>query len=191
MNLKEAEISRRSIFHGRILDLAVRQIKLPNGQIASREVVSHQPAAAVMAISHDKKMLLVKQWREPIKQLTLEIPAGLIDPTDASPLEAMKRELNEEGGYRAAYWEKVSEFYSSPGFTNEKLYLFYCDTLTRLTHKRSLDADEFLTADWYSLSDLKQLLAQGKIVDAKTVYAIACWENMILTGKQKNRQNND
>ena len=65
-------------------------------------------------------MLLVKQWREPIKQLTLEIPAGLIDETDASPLDAMKRELNEEGGYKAEYWEKVSEFYTSVGFVMKK-----------------------------------------------------------------------
>jgi ADP-ribose pyrophosphatase len=99
----------------------------------------------VIAINDEQKMLLVKQWREAIKQITLEIPAGLIDPTDASPLDAMKRELNEEGGYKADYWEKVSEFYSSPGFCDEKMYLFYCDTLTKLTDKRSLDEDEFLT----------------------------------------------
>lgn len=192
MDLKETEISSQSIFKGRILDLSVRTIKLPNGETAPREVVEHRPASAVMAINDQKQMLLVKQWREPIKQLTLEVPAGLIDDTDASPLDAMKRELNEEGGYRAEYWEKVSEFYSSPGFTNEKLYLFYCDTLTKIENKRSLDADEFLTSDWYSLDDLKRLLSEGKIVDAKTVYAITCWENMLLTGeKQANKDNND
>lgn len=192
MDLKETEISSQSIFKGRILDLSVRTIKLPNGETATREVVEHQAASAVMAINDKKQMLLVKQWREPIKQLTLEIPAGLIDDTDASPLDAMKRELNEEGGYRAEYWEKVSEFYSSPGFTNEKLYLFYCDTLTKIENKRSLDADEFLTADWYSLDDLKRLISEGKIVDAKTVYAITCWENMLLTGDgQPNKENDD
>lgn len=191
MDLKEREISSQSVFHGRILDLNVRKIKLPNGETTTREVVEHQPAAAVMAINRQKQMLLVKQWREPIKQLTLEIPAGLIDPTDASPLDAMKRELNEEGGYRADYWEKVSEFYSSPGFTNEKLYLFYCDTLTKLKNKRSLDADEFLNSSWYSLSQLKELLAEGKIVDAKTVYAITCWENMLLTANARSKENND
>lgn len=188
MDLKEKAISEQNIFQGRILDLAVRTIELPNGKTATREIVKHQPASAVMAINKDKKMLLVKQWREPIEQLTLEIPAGLIDPTDASPLDAMKRELNEEGGYHADYWEKVAEFYSSPGFTNEKLYLFYCDTLTKLQDKRSLDADEFLTADWYSLDQLKHLLSEGKIVDAKTVYAIACWENMLLTGAKDKQQ---
>lgn len=191
MELKETEISSQPIFKGRIVDLSVRTIQLPNGETATREVVAHQPASAVMAINDKKQMLLVKQWREPIKQLTLEIPAGLIDPSDASPLDAMKRELNEEGGYRADYWEEVTEFYSSPGFTDEKLYLFYCDTLTKLEDKRSLDEDEFLTSDWYSLEDLKRLVSEGKIVDAKTIYAITFWENMLLTSAQSTKADND
>ncbi|MCT7729726.1 MAG: NUDIX hydrolase, partial [Lactobacillus iners] len=66
------------------------------------------------------------------------------------------------------------------------LYLFYCDTLTKVENKRPLDDDEFLTQVWYSLDELKQLLAQGKIVDSKTVMAINLWENMVLTGNRKN-----
>lgn len=184
MDLKESEISSKKIFSGRILDLEVRTIKLPNGQTTTREVALHRPAAGVVAINQQKEMLLVEQWREPIKQLSLEIPAGLIDKTDASPLDAMKRELNEEGGYRADYWEKLAEFYTSPGFTNEKIYLFYADTLTKLTDKRDLDPDEFLTSHWYSLEELKKMLSSGQIQDAKTIYAISVWENMLLTTNQ-------
>ena len=191
MDLKETEISSQSIFKGRIVDLSVRKIKLPNGETSTREIVKHKPAAAAIAINDKKQMLLVKQWREPIKALTLEIPAGLIDDTDASPLDAIKRELNEEGGYRADYWEKVAEFYSSVGFTDEKIYLFYCDTLTKLEEKRSLDADEFLTSDWYSLDELKKLISEGKIIDEKTIYAITFWENMLLTNNQSSKENND
>lgn len=189
MSLKEKEISSKPIFKGRLIDLSVRTIKLPNGETSTREIVNHQPTAAVIAINKKQQMLLVEQWREPIKQLTLEIPAGLIDPTDASPLDAMKRELNEEGGYHADYWEKITEIYSSPGFTNEKLYLFYCDTLTKLQEKRSLDSDEFLTSHWYDLEELKKLSAKGKIVDAKTAYAISVWENMLLTGAETKEDN--
>ncbi len=189
MDLKETEISSQHIFKGRIVDLSVRTIELPNGETSTREVIKHRPAAGVIAINKDKKMLLVEQWREPIKQLTLEIPAGLIDSTDATPLDAMKRELNEEGGYRADYWEEITEFYSSPGFTDEKMYLFYCDTLTKLEEKRSLDSDEFLTTHWYSLEELKKLVAEKKIVDAKTLYAIALWENMLLTGAPSKKEN--
>lgn len=191
MDLKETEISSQPIFKGRIVDLSVRTIKLPNGETSTREIVKHQPAAAVIAINEQKQMLLVKQWREAIKALTLEIPAGLIDETDASPLDAIKRELNEEGGYRADYWEKVTEFYSSVGFTDEKLYIYYCDTMTKLENKRSLDKDEFLTAEWYSLDQLKKLLSEGKIVDAKTIYAITVWENMLLTSSQDTKDKDD
>lgn len=182
MDLTETEISSKQIFSGRIVDLSVRTVKLPNSEVTTREVVKHQPAAATIAVNDKQEMLLVEQWREPIKELTLEIPAGLIDATDASPLDAMKRELNEEGGYRADYWEQITEFYSSPGFTNEKLYLFYCDTLTKLPEKKLLDADEFLTSRWYNLEELKHLSAEGKIVDIKTLYAMSVWENMLLTG---------
>ena len=184
LDLKETEISSKQIFQGRILDLSVRTVKLPNGETSTREVIKHKPASGVIAINDEQKMLLVKQWREPIKQITLEIPAGLVDSTDASPLDAMNRELNEEGGYRAEYWETVCEFYSSPGFFDEKMYLFYCDTLTKLTDKRALDEDEFLSSAWYSLDELKNLLAEGKIVDAKTIYAITVWENMLLQNAQ-------
>lgn len=184
MDLKETEISTKEAFHGSFINLRVENVMLPNGKTASRELVDHRPAAAAICINDEKKMLLVTQWREAIKQLTLEIPAGMIDASDVSPLDAMKRELNEEGGLKAEYWEKVGEFYTSPGFCNEKLYLFYCDTLSPVTNKLDLDEDEFLTAEWYSLEELKNLLTEGKIVDAKTIYAISIWENMLLTGSE-------
>ena len=179
MNLRETEISNKPIFEGKLIDLNVETISLPNGKTATREIVKHPDASAAIAINNDKKMLLVKQ-------LTLEIPAGLIDETDASALDAMKRELNEEGGYKADYWEKISEFYTSVGFCDEKIHLFYCDTLSKIENKRPLDEDEFLTQEWYSLPELKQLIASGEIMDAKTVMAITFWENMILTGNQSN-----
>lgn len=184
MDLKETEISTKEAFHGSFINLHVETVMLPNGKTASRELVDHRPAAAAICINDEKKMLLVTQWREAIKQLTLEIPAGMIDASDVSPLDAMKRELNEEGGLKAEYWEKVAEFYTSPGFSNEKLHLFYCDTLSPVANKLDLDEDEFLTAEWYSLEELKNLLTEGKIVDAKTIYAISVWENMLLTGSE-------
>lgn len=187
MELSEQELSEQEIFTGQIVNLKVRTIELPNGQQATREVVLHKPAVAVIAINDEKKMLLVEQWREPIKQLTLEVPAGLIDETDASALDAMKRELNEEGGYQAEYWEQLSKFYTSPGFTDEEITLFYADTLTKLEQKRPLDQDEFLAVHWYSMDELKQMQAEGKIVDAKTLFAITVWENMLLTARNQEK----
>ena len=92
MELKETEVSSKELFHGGFISLNVNTVRLPNGKTATRELVDHGPAAAAICINDQKEMLLVEQWREAIKQLTLEIPAGMIDDTDVSPLDAMKRE---------------------------------------------------------------------------------------------------
>lgn len=181
MDIKETDIATQSIYHGKVVDLNVNTIKLPNGKTAKREIVHHAGSCAAIVVNKQKELLLVEQWRDPIQQVSLEIPAGLIDANDISPQTAMKRELNEETGLEAEYWEKVSEFYTSPGFTDEKVHLFYCDTLTKLTHKKGLDADEFLNCKWFAPNKLKELLSQNKIVDGKTRYAISILDNMTKT----------
>lgn len=178
MDIKEADLTTQAIYHGKVVDLKVNTIKLPNGKTAKREIVHHADSCAAIVVNQQKELLLVEQWRDPIQQVSLEIPAGLIDTNDISPQTAMKRELNEETGLEAEYWEKVSEFYTSPGFTDEKIYLFYCDTLTKLTHKKELDSDEFLNSKWFAPDELKELLTQNKIVDGKTRYAISILDNM-------------
>ena len=180
----EKTIKSDTIYDGKILKLRVETVELENKRYSKREIVDHQKGVGIIAFDGPDKIWMVRQYRKAIDKVTLEIPAGLIDETDASPLDAMKRELNEEGGYKAEYWEKVSEFYTSVGFCDEKIHLFYCDTLSKIEHKRPLDEDEFLTADWYSLDELKNLLSEGKIVDAKTIYAITVWENMLLRNAQ-------
>lgn len=178
MDIKETDLATQAIYHGKVVDLKVNTIKLPNGKTAKREIVHHADSCAAIVVNQQKELLLVEQWRDPIQQVSLEVPAGLIDANDISPQTAMKRELNEETGLEAAYWEKVSEFYTSPGFTDEKIYLFYCDTLTKLAHKKELDSDEFLNSKWFAPDELKELLAQNKILDGKTRYAISILENM-------------
>ena len=184
MKLTEKEIARESIFQGHLIDLEKRTILLPNGETAFREVVRHPPAAAAVVVNDKKELLLVKQWREPIKKLTLEIPAGMVDETDSTPQTAMQRELNEEAGLKADYWEQIAELNTSPGFTDEKIYLFYCDTLSKTEHKKELDKDEFLNSLWYNLATLRDLIARHEIIDAKTLYAISVWQNMLLTQKK-------
>jgi len=177
MELKETETARKEIFKGHLISLEERQILLPNGESASREVVRHPPAAGALVINDRQEMLLIKQWREPIKELTLEIPAGMIDKTDASPLVAIKRELNEEAGLTAANWAELPTIHTSPGFTDEKIYLFYADTLTNANYRKSPDADEFLASHWYNLDEVQDLVEQHQITDAKTLYAISIWQN--------------
>ena len=180
MSLNEQEISRETIFTGRVIDLVMEQVELPNGKKASREVVLHPGAVCCLAINQDNKILLVKQWREPLKKISIEIPAGKLDKADDSQLDAMKRELDEETGYKAEYWAKIIAFNSSPGFSNEELTLFYCDSLTELSDKSSMADDEFVEKMWVSLPETKEMIANGEIVDLKTIYAVSYWENMQL-----------
>lgn len=172
MELKEDTLSSKNIFQGKLIDLNIDTIILPNGKKAQREIIHHPAVCGAIVVNDKKEILLVKQWRTPVKSLSLEIPAGIIDNTDTSPQTAMERELDEETGYQAKYWEPVAEVYTSPGFSDEKLSLFYCDTLTKVSDKLSLDEDEFLNYAWYSSNDLKHLISEGKITDLKTRYAI-------------------
>lgn len=178
MKLKETDISSKNVFNGKLINVDVNTISLPNGKTAEREVVHHPKVCGAIVINAEKEILLVKQWRDPIHQLSLEIPAGIIDDTDISPQTAMQRELNEEAGFKAEYWEEIATVYTSPGFTDEQLYLFYCDKLTKLPNKRNLDSDEFLNSQWYSLKEIKELITKNKIIDLKTRYAISILENM-------------
>lgn len=180
MNLQERELSRENKFVGKIISVDVTQVELPNGQKTEREIVTHPGAVCCLAINEQNECLLIKQWRSPLNRLSIEIPAGKLDATDESPLSAMKRELNEEAGYQAGYFEELNNFFSSPGFSDEMLTLFYCDTLTAAKTKLAADDDEFLEQMWVDLATAKQMVADGEIVDLKTLFALSYWETMQL-----------
>lgn len=173
MKLEETEIARNRIFKGHLIDLELRKIMLPNQQTAEREVVYHPAVVGALVVNQRQQVLLVQQWREPIKQLSWEIPAGLIDKTDQTPLAAMKRELNEETGYQARIWERLGQFYSSPGFTDEQITLFYAQNLAKVTNKKAMDADEFVKAQWFDSATITEYLTNQKIVDGKTMLALS------------------
>lgn len=180
MSLEEKELKRDNIFQGKIIDVDVELVELPNGETSTREVVHHQGAVCCLAINDQDQCLLVNQWREPIKRTSIEIPAGKVDDRDDSLLNAMKRELNEETGYQADYIEQLLTFYSTVGFSDEKLTLFYCDSLKIVDDKLPQDDDEFLQQMWVSLPEAKQMILDEQIVDLKTIYAITYWENLKL-----------
>lgn len=184
MKLKETEIARKRIFNGHLIDLELRKIKLPNQQTAEREIVSHPAAVGALVVNQQQQVLLVQQWREPIKQLSWEIPAGLIDQADPTPLAAMKRELDEETGYQAAIWQQLGRFYSSPGFTDEQITLFYGLNLTKITNKKAMDADEFVKAQWFDSNIITEYLMKQKIVDGKTMLALSLLKRLLPNTKK-------
>ncbi|CAM3122084.1 NUDIX hydrolase [Paenibacillus lupini] len=175
---REETISTEPIFEGKMITLQVDTVAMPDGRTATREIVKHPGAAAVMALL-DGKLLVVEQFRKPLEKFQIEIPAGKLDAGE-DPLEAAARELEEETGYRADSLKLVSAFFTSPGFADEKLYLYFADQVTLGT--QHTDEDEYLQVEAITLEQAEAYIAEGRISDAKTVLAVYAWKLYQLTG---------
>ena len=169
MELTERRVSSKTIFEGRIIKVTLDQAELPNGKLAAREVVEHPGGVAVLALEEDNTTYLVKQFRYPIQQLLLELPAGKLDgPEDH--LLAAKRELSEETGLEAEEWTYMGSILASPGFCTERLHMYLA---RKLSHKKQhLDEDEFLNVVPIPFDALVRQVMDGFQDDAKTVAAV-------------------
>lgn len=167
--LTEKKKSSKEIFKGRIVHLFVDNVLLPNGQESTREVVKHPGAVAVIAVNKEGKLLLVRQYRYPLDGIIYEIPAGKLEP-DENPDDSALRELEEETGCQCERLEKIASFYSSPGFSDELLHVYFTDSL--IEGKQHLDQDEFLEVCAIDLNEAIKMVEDHRIYDAKTVYAV-------------------
>ena len=166
MDLTEHRLSGETIFEGNIIKLALDQARLPNGHVASREVVYHPGGVAVLALDQDDTVTLVRQFRYPVGQAILELPAGKIDPGEDTLLAA-KRELSEETGLDAEDWTYLGFVFASPGFCDEKLHMYLArDLRGKDCHP---DEDEFLERTVMPFQELVRMVMAGSIIDAKTV----------------------
>ena len=152
-----------------MINLTVDRITTASGIQAVREVVEHPGGAAVLPVFSNGDVLLVEQFRYPMRQSLLELPAGKIDPGEL-PEETAARELEEEVGFRAGRLEKLAAFYTTPGFCTELLHLFLARDLQ--PGRRAGDEDEDLSVHRYSPNELDGLVRLGKIVDAKTLIGL-------------------
>ena len=169
MNLIEKFVSTEYKFKGHIINLKEDTVILPDGQEAKREVIEHPGGVCVLAITDDNKILTVKQFRAGPRVLTLEIPAGKFDSKE-SPEVCGIRELKEETGYIAGKFEKIGEFYLTPAYANELIYLYLAKDL--VFDKTNPDPDEFLQVEAIEHEKLLQMVKNNEIKDAKTVMAI-------------------
>ena len=142
-------------------------VRLPNGGQAGREVVRHPGAVAIIALQ-DQQILLVRQYRYPIEQETLEIPAGKLDP-DETPANCALREMREEIGYRGTL-EKIGTYYTSSGFTDEVMHLFLARDL--VWDPLAADEDEFVDVVKIPWREAVQMAVDNKLDDAKTILGI-------------------
>jgi ADP-ribose pyrophosphatase len=168
---EEKTINTEKIYNGKIIDLQVDEVKLPNGTTGKRELVKHPGAVSVIPITKDNKIVLVEQYRKPLEKSIIEIPAGKVEKGEHPELTAI-RELEEETGYTASGLSFVASFYTSPGFANELMYIFITDELEKLEEPVSSDEDEFIEVLELTLDEAKQLVEEERIHDAKTNYAI-------------------
>ncbi|QJD82332.1 NUDIX domain-containing protein [Cohnella herbarum] len=174
----EETLESKPIFQGRIISLQVDTVRLPNGETATREIVRHPGAVAVVAIV-DNKMLVVEQFRKPLEKVQVEIPAGKLDAGE-EPEAAALRELEEETGYRAKSIKHLQSFSTSPGFAEEVVHLYFTDDLEQGTVR--LDDEEFLTCEAITLEQALTYILEGRICDAKTLLAVYAWRLRTLTG---------
>ncbi|MBP2653772.1 MAG: hydrolase [Firmicutes bacterium] len=165
-NFTEKLIEKQPVLEGRVLNVRVDRVLLPNGKEATREVVEHPGAVAVVPILDGSHVLMVRQYRYPVGKMLLEIPAGKLDIGE-KPEDCARRELEEETGYVAGSLEKLTAIYTAPGFSNEIIHIYLAQNLCKTVQK--LDDDEFLTVEKYSWPEIKEMLADGAIQDAKTI----------------------
>ncbi|UXS20548.1 NUDIX hydrolase [Staphylococcus delphini] len=168
MHFEEKTISKESIYKGKIIEVEKHKVSLPNNETAYREVVKHNGAVAICALTPDQQVILVKQYRKALEQELLEIPAGKLEPGEDRESAAM-RELEEETGYKAKKLTLIGEVYGTPGFSNEKISVYFADDLVE--GEVNLDEDEFVEKVLYSLEDVKKAVEARTIEDAKTFIA--------------------
>ena len=169
-NLKETKVASREIFQGNIVHLFKDDILLPNGKPATREVIRHVGAVAVVPLTDDGKVIVERQFRYPIDRVATEIPAGKLDSAEEDRLSAAKRELEEETGYTATDWLCLGDFHPTFAYCDEMITLYLARGLQKGT--RHLDPDEFLNIREVPLEELVAAVMDGKITDGKTQTAI-------------------
>ncbi len=168
-HLNEKTIESETIYKGRIIDVHIEKVRLPNGKESTREVVKHPGAVAVIAKTEDDKYLFVRQFRKPLERTIVEIPAGKLEANE-DPMETAKRELYEETGYKCQRLKHITSFYTSPGFADEIIHLYEAFNLTEGQQKT--EEDEFVDVLKLTLDEAQKLVEQQEIIDAKTAYAV-------------------
>ncbi|MFS0781094.1 NUDIX hydrolase [Bacillus sp. 1P06AnD] len=179
---EEKTVGSQKIFEGKVITLQVDEVRLPDGKMSKREIVKHPGAVAIMALTEDRKLLMVEQYRKALERSIIEIPAGKLEKGE-DPLHTAHRELEEETGYGCKSMKKVVSFYTSPGFADEILHVYVAEGLEKIDNPAAADDDEFVELMEISLEEGERLIEEGRIADAKTVYAIQYLQVLKASGK--------
>ncbi|MHA6259586.1 NUDIX domain-containing protein [Sporosarcina sp. CAU 1771] len=174
---EEKTIKSEMIYQGKIIDLRVDDVELPDGKLAKRELVKHPGAVAIIPITSEGKLILVRQYRKALERELIEIPAGKIDFGE-EPERTAKRELEEETGYAATEFTYLQSFATSPGFADEIIHLYVAESLVKVEEPAAGDEDEFIDVLEVSIEEAEVMVANGQIYDAKTAFAVLYVKNL-------------
>jgi ADP-ribose pyrophosphatase len=162
---EERTIESKELYKGKVVQLRLDTVSLPDGRRKIREILVHPGAVAVVPMMN-KKVLLVEQYRKAIERKTLEIPAGILEEGE-SPEECARRELMEETGFNASQWDKLIEYYPSPGISSELIHIFKASGLTEVS-----DVEAELPVHYMELEDVQAKIRTGEIKDSKTIIGV-------------------
>ncbi|CAN7337373.1 NUDIX hydrolase [Rossellomorea sp. LjRoot5] len=168
---EEKTINTETIYQGKIIDLQVDEVELPNGKTSKRELIKHPGAVAVIALTPEGKMVMVEQYRKALEKSIIEIPAGKLEPGE-EPDKTALRELEEETGYGCENLEHLISFYTSPGFADELVHLYIAHDIHPILESKETDEDEFVELIEVTVEEALQLIKDQRIYDAKTAYAV-------------------
>ena len=172
--MTKAQVGTRRVYTGRVLNLDIDTVAFPNGSVGELEIIRHSGASAVVPFlsdpsGEDPQVLLLRQYRYAADEVLYEVPAGRLDPGE-DPADCARRELMEETGCSAQTIVHLYTMYTTPGFTDEKIYVYMASGLTQ--GKTSHEADEFITVEAVTLSRALGLIQEGVIKDAKTALSL-------------------
>lgn len=170
---RERLINIRHRYKGRSVGFRSDRIRLPNGHHSQRDYLTHPGAVGVLAFERPDSIILVKQYRYPVGEFTYEIPAGKLSPGE-NPMHCVRRELEEETGFRARRFTKLARFWPTAAFATEVIHLYVAQGLTAA--QAHPDDDEFLELVRVSPKQIERMIRTGRIRDSKTIIAYLLWK---------------
>jgi len=185
VRLIETMVRKNPVYRGKSVDFCVDEIRLPDGRSAVREYLDHPGAVGVVPFLDPDTVVLVRQYRYPVGEVTLELPAGKLDK-DEEVLACVARELQEETGYTAKRIRPLLRYWPTPAFANEVLHLFTAEGL--IPGRVNPDADEFLEVVEMPFEKALGLVRSGKIKDSKTVIGLLACADFSRKSRRKSRR---
>lgn len=169
-------LSSRQVFDGHVVKVFIDEVRLPDGRTATWERVAHPGAVGMVPLTDSGEIMMVRQYRHAVRGVLLEIPAGKLDPGE-EPFDCATRELAEEVGMKAGRMTELAQFYNSPGYSDERFFLFIAQDLEPTSGES--EEDEFLQLVNVPLEGALDMIASGEIRDAKSIIGITLARSLL------------